>query len=48
MAEAWERCDPPAVAAEDGYHLYYRYEASSEHVLVVAVWGAKRGSEPTL
>jgi hypothetical protein len=23
-------------------------EASSEHVLVVAVWGAKRGSEPTL
>jgi plasmid stabilization system protein ParE len=31
-----------------GYHLYYRYDAEKNYLLVVAVWGATRGRGPKL
>ncbi len=31
-----------------GYHLYYEYDATRERLLVLAVWGATRGSSPRL
>jgi plasmid stabilization system protein ParE len=30
------------------YHLYYWYEPKTDRLLVVAVWGAARGSNPKL
>ncbi|MCX5748439.1 MAG: type II toxin-antitoxin system RelE/ParE family toxin, partial [Proteobacteria bacterium] len=30
------------------YHLYYRYDATQEQLLVLAVWGANRGTTPRL
>ena len=30
------------------YHLYFLYDAKSDRLLVVAVWGATRGKDPNL
>ena len=30
------------------YHLYYEYQLAEQRLLVVAVWGAARGSTPRL
>lgn len=31
-----------------GYHLYYQYNATEKHLLVLAVWSAARGTTPRL
>ncbi|MBA3392655.1 MAG: type II toxin-antitoxin system RelE/ParE family toxin [Deltaproteobacteria bacterium] len=31
-----------------GYHLYYRYDAAQKHLVILAVWGATRGTTPRL
>lgn len=52
QGEVWRRRGGRVIRrwllAKSGHHLYYRFEPTEDRILVVAAWGATRGSTPKL